>query len=202
MTATTHLDRALKLATIALTLSVGSCALDPVHDGAVKALGPEDPAIPQGPFHRQGQPCAVCHSVQGPAKTTFVLAGTIFYGPGSPTGADQASVRIIDATGAKKCFITNCKGNFFVRPEEFPKSQPIAFPLLVSATKGSAYKAMASRIGREASCANCHRNPRFFDSPGQVRLYETESQVPKQSGECPPVGPPVFDPDACKENFQ
>ncbi len=168
-----------------------SCGLDPVHDGAVKALGDEDPNIPPGPYHRQGQPCNVCHDVQGPADSKFALSGTIFWGPTNNIGVDQGFVRIVDANGAKKCFVTNCKGNFFVRPEQVPK---LTFPILVSVEKPPAYRAMTGRIGRERACSNCHKNPRFFDSPGQVRMVNSEAEVPADAKAaakaCPPPGDP------------
>jgi len=152
-----------------------SCGLDPVHDGAVKALGDEDPNIPQGAYHRAGQPCNVCHDVQGPAENKFALSGTVFWGPNLQIGVDQAYVRVVDANRAQKCFVTNCVGNFFVRPEDFPK---LTFPILVSVEKPPNYRAMAGRIGRERACGNCHKQPRFFDSPGQIRLVNSESEVP------------------------
>ena len=37
---------------------------------------------------------------------------------------------------------------------------------------------MSSHIGREASCATCHiLGLRDFGSPGQIRMYDTESEV-------------------------
>src|SRR5262245_45474575 len=90
----------LVLGAASAALLAGSCALDPVHDSSVKALGGEDPEWPQGPYHRAGQPCAVCHGGQGPAKNTFLLAGTIYYTPGTKDEpgkpANNVEVRIRD----------------------------------------------------------------------------------------------------------
>jgi hypothetical protein len=194
-----------------------SCTIDPVHDAAVKALGDEDPAIPQGKYHRAGQPCLTCHGGQGPADTRLAIAGTVYLGADdakekSGQGADKALVRIKDANGATKCFVTNCKGNFIVRPEDFPR---LTFPLLTSIQKVSGgvdqQRTMNSRIGREGSCAYCHKPPfnignkrQLFDidSPGLVRLFDTEDQIPAaftSKDPCPPDGEPDG-PIVCPED--
>src|SRR5438552_16958685 len=59
----------------------GSANLNPVHRAGVNNLGPErdDLYPPESEFHRPGEPCALCHSSDGPADNEFVLAGTIFW---------------------------------------------------------------------------------------------------------------------------
>lgn len=183
-----------------------SCNLDPVHRAGVNNLGPEqaDAYPPESEFHRPGEPCALCHSKQGPADSTFVLAGTVFWGPENyERRVDQAYVRIIDGQKAHKCFVTNCNGNFFVRPEDFPS---ITFPLLVDEVvraknpgvdETPAFtKKMGSHIGREASCATCHiLDLRDFGSPGQIRMLDTEDAVQAAAvpvtNPCPGPEPPV-----------
>lgn len=177
------------------SISAGSsCALDPVHDSSVKALGGEDGEWPPGPYHRPGQPCVVCHGGQGPAKATFFMAGTIFMTPGTRDEAGRvaqnAEVRIRDSTnnGFYKCVKANCRGNFYVTSREFPAG--IVFPVKVSVSQGTQEKLMNSLIGREPSCAACHKRPGFFDSPGQVYLYTTEAEAPAtQEEECSPSTP-------------
>ncbi len=149
-----------------LAVLVGSCG-DPVHDGEVTALGSEAPGVPQGEFHRAGQPCAVCHSPEGPASTVFSVAGTVFSGQNNTVGVDVASVVFVDDNGASSPLITtNCVGNFFVTPEEWNPS----FPIRVALVKGAATAQMNGHISREASCANCHKDPPGLDSPGHVYL--------------------------------
>jgi hypothetical protein len=166
-----------------------SCNLDPVNRAAVNALGPErdDLYLPESEFHRPGEPCVTCHSKAGPADSEFVLGGTIFWGPKNyDRRVDGAFVRIRDVR-APKCFVTNCSGNFYVRPKEF---EGLTFPLLVSVertedpykldSKRLVLKEMGGHIGREPSCATCHiLNTRDYGSPGQIYLYGSEEDVEK-----------------------
>ena len=195
-------DRAIQIAlavgALAGILSADtSCSLDPVHDGEVKALGPEDPGIPIGQYHRAGQPCTVCHGGEGPANMVFQLAGTIYYQPynvampQNPVGVDQAYVRIKDDDGNNHCFVTNCMGNFFVTPDAFGQ-KGLKFPFLVSAqkvtgTQSGGVSSMVGHIGRESSCSNCHRDPPYFDSPGHVSLGQPP---PNPIPACPPLVEP------------
>jgi hypothetical protein len=181
--------------------SVGSsCNLDPVHRAGVSNLGDErgDLYPAESEFHRPGEPCAICHSSAGPADSVFVLAGTVFWGPDRyDRRVDQAYVRVLGPEKASKCFVTNCNGNFYM------KSEDIKFPLLVSVErvnnpggpgpddeKSIRFRRMSSHIGREASCATCHiAGLRDFASPGQIRLYDTESEVDTARPPIPPSCP-------------
>jgi len=195
---------------VALVGSMGSsCNLDPVHRAGVNNLGDEQPDLypPETEYHRPGEPCALCHSSAGPADTQFVLAGTIFWGPDRyDRRVDKAYVRIGGPEKTTKCFVTNCNGNFYVRSEDYKN---LKFPLLVSvervndpagpgpdAEKSIRVRRMSSHIGREASCATCHiLGLRDFGSPGQIRMYDTESEVdvakPPIPAQCPNEDPPV-----------
>ncbi len=191
------------LVVVGLALVGSSCNLDPVNRAAVNALGPErdDLYLPESEFHRPGEPCATCHSSAGPADSQFVLGGTIFWGPRNyDRRVDGAYVRIKDARKTTKCFVTNCNGNFFVRPEEFEK---LTFPLLVSVERTQdpynsnsprlAFKEMGGHIGREASCATCHiLGLKDFGSPGQIYLFADEAQVDQAKV---PVTVPCPNPD-------
>ncbi|HEY8073313.1 MAG TPA: hypothetical protein VIF62_04375 [Labilithrix sp.] len=195
---------------VALVAAIGSsCNLDPVHRAGVNNLGPEnsDAYPPESEFHRPGEPCALCHSSEGPADSIFVLAGTVFWGPDDYNRrADSVYVRVIDGAKRRKCFVTNCNGNFFAKPEDFPKSAvynndgPV-FPLLVSVERVKdpgkdettlQKRVMNSHIGREASCATCHiQGLRDFGSPGQIRLYDNETDSKTNAPDnvivpCPP----------------
>jgi hypothetical protein len=146
---------------------------DPVHEAAVQALGPEQPGVPQGPYHRAGQPCTVCHSSQGPARTVFSLAGTVFSAPfaasadAGPIGVDQATIGVVDDNGSEQSILTNCVGNFYVTPDVYSP----AFPILVDVSKqGAGVVRMMGHVGREASCAECHSDPSGTTSPGHIFL--------------------------------
>src|SRR5215210_3214419 len=116
--------KAFAVAAVIAVAGVGSsCNLDPVHRAGVNGLGPENADLyqPDSEFHRPGEPCALCHSDKGPANSDFVLAGTIFWGPDNYNDrVDNAYVRVLDANKRRKCYVTNCNGNFFVRRAEFP----------------------------------------------------------------------------------
>jgi len=157
-----------------VTAIVASCA-DPVHDQLVESLGPEDPSIPEGQYHRAGQPCTACHGPEGPAKTQFSLAGTIFWSggvaqySGSVIGVNNAVVSVEDALANTIQVQTNCVGNFFVTPSTYTP----AFPILVGVFEGpgNQYTArMATEIGRATSCAECHFDPVNYDTPGHIFL--------------------------------
>jgi hypothetical protein len=190
-----------------VTASVGSsCNLDPVHRAGVNNLGPEQPDLypPESEFHRPGEPCVLCHGKSGPADDEFVLAGTIFWGPDDyGRRVDHAYVRIKDATKTTKCFVTNCNGNFYVRPGDF---RGLTFPLLVSVERAKnpggntpdaeetlRIRRMTGHIGREASCATCHiQGLRDFASPGQIRLFDSEEEVQQANV---PITDPCPDPE-------
>src|SRR5262245_59193898 len=87
---------------------------DPLQERAVEALGPEPFDVPEGPLHRPGQPCVLCHD--GEDARAFSVAGTVYLTPDSDTPAAGASVGLVDAKGAGFVAITNCAGNFFVLP--------------------------------------------------------------------------------------
>lgn len=177
------------LVVVGLAIAGSSCNLNPVNRAAVNALGPErdDLYLPESEFHRPGEPCTTCHSKDGPASDSeFALGGTVFWGPNNyDRRVDGAYVRIRDAHKTTKCFVTNCNGNFYVRPAEFEK---LTYPLLVSVerttdpndsnAKRLVFKEMGGHIGREGSCANCHiLGLKDFGSPGQIYMYADEQQV-------------------------
>lgn len=199
---------------VALLAMFGGCSLDPVQNGAIAALPDEDPLYPQGPYHRAGQPCGLCHSSTGPASARpFAIAGTVFIDPFGLRPAKGVQVRVRDGTGNTQCKVTNCRGNFFFEDADYSGSgnfngkQGPAFPVFVSVQRPlpgdplGKFRPMQSRVGREASCATCHRPAppdatgkaqiADFDTPGVVRLYESENEanagIPVDPNEvCPP----------------
>jgi hypothetical protein len=126
----------------------------------------------------------VCHGPDGPAQTTFSIAGTIFYGPTKNVGVDQTDVTMVDSLGTSFTAHTNCVGNFFVAPSEWDP----AFPVKVEASGQGKSRQMVGHIGREPSCSNCHKDPPYFDSPGHV--YISSSDTGYAPGPCP-VNPEI-----------
>ncbi len=144
-----------------LLAGASSSCTDPVFDAQVEALGDEAPGIAEGPLHRGGQPCVLCHSKYGPASDhVFVVGGTIYESADAKTlPAAGVEVLIVDSGGNSPATnpVTNEKGNFFVRPGDW--SGVPRFPMRVAIARGSQSLAMASHIGRDGSCATCHRAP-------------------------------------------
>ena len=72
----------------------------PCTTSAVNALGPEAADIPQGQYHRAGQPCVVCHGDEGPANKQFSIAGHGLLRPGQPrrppVGVGNVTVQLED----------------------------------------------------------------------------------------------------------
>jgi hypothetical protein len=157
----------------ALTALLGSCG-DPVHDGQVAALGGEAPGVPQGEFHRAGQPCGVCHGPDGPASLAFTLAGTVFAQQfPQAVGVDVAQVLFVDDNQAHFNVNTNCVGNFFITANDWNP----AFPVKAGVSVGGPPLLMQSHISREVSCANCHRDPPGLDSPGHIYTLSTPNPM-------------------------
>jgi hypothetical protein len=149
---------------------------DPVHRDAVAALGGESSSVPTGPLHRPGQPCTVCHGPEGPASTHFVIAGTVFAGPDHAVGVEGAEILFVDSLGSSPppgSVLTNCAGNFFFSADLWNP----AFPIRVAVASGASAQQMIGHIGRQGSCAFCHKDPRGLDSPGHVY-----ANVPPPSG--------------------
>lgn len=148
-------------------LALVACS-NPVVDDAVARLGPE--RGPENGEHRPGQPCVLCHSDVGPAKTHFSLGGTIFANADATRGAEGVEVRV--ATPDRELVVvTNRAGNFWV-----PRGgQPLVFPLSVTIYKpGVARLPMTTLVRREPSCATCHFRPddaANLDASGKPRAY-------------------------------
>ena len=170
---------------LALGVAGASCATDPVHQAEVDALGGEVQGVPQGEYHRAGQPCTVCHGPDGPATTQFTMAGTIFHGPVKSTapftaiGVDNAQVSLVDSLNSTYTTFTDCVGNFYVTAAQWNP----AFPVLVEVSSNGVTQTMQSHIGRETSCASCHADPPYYDSPGHIYLAQTDD------GYTPPACP-------------
>ncbi len=143
----------LLTAALMLVAMAGASCGDPVHANAVAALGPEAAGVREGPTHRPGQPCTVCHSGSGPGSPVWSIAGTIYQARGSGAPADGATVTVVDATGKSIERTTNGVGNFYVNETQFA---PV-FPLSVTVrAPGHAPISMSSLVNGTGGCAECH----------------------------------------------
>jgi hypothetical protein len=191
-----RLSSSLLATALAVMATVAACG-DPVLDQQIAACGPEKAGVPQGEFHRAGQPCAACHQDGGPASgKPFAVAGTVFGQPGSNVGIGGVTVAMTDAVGSVYTVKTNCVGNFFVPRTAWDPS----FPILARVWKETipATQTMRGAIFRERSCNKCHANPanltpqqlaRTTDPrlylAGVIYLVQASQPPPAPDGNCP-----------------
>ena len=179
--------RLLRYHAVVVIASAGACGPDPVHERAVEALGEETAAGPS-PFHRAGQPCATCHNAkEGPARSDFSVAGTVFDKPSSVVGVDGASVVLVDSVGTSPGPVgTNCVGNFWIPRGRWNPVLPI---VSVVVSKNGVKREMKSLIGGAASCADCHRS-RLAPGDGLTKLgpvfvFDESAALPAPVAACP-----------------
>ncbi len=154
---------------MALLLTLVSCIGTSPEDKLRADQGDDDDGDEE---HRPGQPCLVCHSSDySPGGDVFVLAGTIylFASDDDDNGLEGALVDVIDAQGRSFTAETNKVGNFMVEVENglsSPRQRKKGklkigfepeFPLTVAVRHGDLTQEMESTIGRDGSCAGCHR---------------------------------------------
>ncbi len=159
-------QRAGLLCSALLALAAAGCP-DPAVDAQIAALGPEAAGVAVGPLHRPNQPCVVCHQEAGNAAA-FVFGGTVYFDATGSKAVGGVEVALLDAAGRVHRTVTNCAGNFFVRPGEW---QP-TFPVWATLVAGEHSIDMESPIYREGSCSNCHQTPAGPRSAGQVFLSD------------------------------
>ncbi|MFO0734653.1 MAG: hypothetical protein U0270_02185 [Labilithrix sp.] len=155
---------------LALVIGLASC-LDPVQSAKKDALGDEVSGVSEGPEHRPGQPCLVCHEGGIGSPPEFAVAGTVFRDSASRVGLSDVTVRLQDANGVTHTEVTNRVGNFYVRPETFSP----AYPMRVSLAYQGATVEMRTNIGRDGACATCHTGPRGARSPGHVYVFDASN---------------------------
>lgn len=144
------------LAAIFAASAAVSCRHDPVAQDVIDALGDEK-GTPSA-SHRPGQPCLACHSKYGGAKPELAVGGTVYtLDPMTKKIAPAKNIRVIiqdssENGGTTRRACTNAAGNFFVAKENW---QDIVYPL--TPTAGGI--TMVSLVGRDGSCASCHKLP-------------------------------------------
>ena len=152
---------ALVAASAAIT---GTSCNDATHDMQVGALGGEAPGVPQGPLHRPGQPCLVCHGGQGPASAQFSTGGTVYTSNTSMTPASGVTITVEDINGSVGTTQSNAAGNFYIPSGTWSPT----YPTLPSVTLGNTTQSMTSHVGRDGSCAHCHTDPASPTSAGHI----------------------------------
>jgi hypothetical protein len=189
--------RAPRLVLFLALLGPWGCA-NPVVDDEIDALGDEPlPDLEDFQFHRAGQPCVLCHGEYEAEGPIMSVGGTIYRSKLSKVPVEAAKVRIWDAFGAFWETSTNCVGNFWVEKEDFDPAFPLHVEVAYKLEGEDLLKAqpMASRIGRDGSCAGCHQDipsPSQY-SPGRVYASPDATDVfPPISSTCPV--PPPQDP--------
>ncbi len=153
------------------------CGVDPVPQAIIDNLPPEDPGGPSE-THRAGQPCLQCHSTYGEATPELVIGGTVFREDpmsGALLPAPHVRVEVYDSAGDFRVACTKASGNFFIEKSNWPD---IKFPLksfVGNNHAGKAARRMQSIIGREGSCANCHKlGGKSQNSPGVIVVDDGE----------------------------
>ena len=152
-------------ATLSLLLSsalLPGCIGTTPEEAAANAL-PDDGRY-EGPTHRAGQPCLVCHD--------FTLAGTVYRLPDDEVGLEGAEVEVTDAEGVVFTAHTNRVGTFIVstggsdredrRDGWLHLARAPVFPLRVVVRYQDEEQEMRNVFHREGACAACHTR----DGPG------------------------------------
>lgn len=170
----------LAAAVLAMGASIAACA-DATHDEQVKALGGEAAGVAPGPEHRPGQPCLVCHGGEGPASSSFSVAGTVYALFKETAPAVGATVQIEDINGAVFLSPTNAAGNFYVSTSQWQPTYPIQMQVSLMAASNQ----MLTHVGREGSCAACHQATPGPSSPGPVYVATDQDQLVGDGGTSP-----------------
>jgi hypothetical protein len=145
---------------VVFAATVSASCFDPVHSDDVAALGGEKAGVREGPTHRPGQPCLVCHGGSGPGSPEFEIAGTIYESSLDPSApAEGVEIVVTDVTGKVIPLpASNRAGNFYLEKDRqtlyYPLTIELRSPLITDQPAGS--KVMVSPIGRNGGCAFCH----------------------------------------------
>ena len=150
----------LGLAALGLAaLGLLSCRFDPVPQEIIDDLGPEEGTADE--LHRAGQPCVLCHGPYGGVAPQMWFGGTLYTLDGDAlVPAPGVKVTFYDASGnsavAPPSACSNAAGNFYLPKDDV---EEVAFPVKVAVGSGG----MTSLIGRDGSCATCHKHPDRYD---------------------------------------
>jgi hypothetical protein len=149
-------------------------ACDPVHQNEIDALGGNMPGVSNGPLHRPGQRCLVCHDGALGDPREFSVAGTVFRRPSDREPVEGARVTLDGSDGSTFEAVTNAAGNFYLTPSEWTPT----FPMRTSVAWQGQRIPMHTNVGRDGSCASCHVDPAAANSPGHVYLVLDDGGAP------------------------
>jgi hypothetical protein len=162
------------LVLVAIVVPVAT-SCDPVHHDDISALGDEVAGVQQGPMHRPGQPCLLCHDGAFGDPSAFSVAGTVFEHLEGAVGVDGVTVSLEDSIGSTYTATTNAAGNFYVDASRW---QP-HYPMTTSITPRSGQPIpMHTLIGWSGACATCHTSAVGPDSAGPVAISLDDGGVP------------------------
>jgi hypothetical protein len=154
--------RSLAIGLLALAATASTSCFDPVHADEVEALGPEASGVREGPTHRPGQPCRVCHGGDGPGSPELTFAGTVYLYRDQPQPAvgTRIEIREVGDETKKVTAVSNEVGNFYVTKEQFNPQFPVFVTLLDDKITDVpvGIKDMVTPIGRNGGCGFCHAN--------------------------------------------
>jgi hypothetical protein len=163
-----------RTASAALMAAAMLASCDPVHEAQKDVVNAEPSGARNGPLHRPGQPCIVCHDGALLDPSAFSIAGTIFANANDTTPLPDAIVTITSVDGTVRTLTTNAAGNFYAQASDYtPK-----YPLHVTLTSGGSTIKMTSHIGGNGSCAFCHSDPPGQSSPGHVYFDVPDGVAP------------------------
>jgi hypothetical protein len=161
---------------VLLVLALGGCIGTSPEDKARQDLGPDPGGYRNGPEHRAGFACTVCHGDS--ATPGFVAAGTVYADQTGSAGLSNAAVTLRDADGHEVTATSNRVGNFFfvlggqVRGGNGNGGNlltaPLKYPLSVRVSSGGQEQRMRGLIWREQSCSACHRGEPSATTNGPV----------------------------------
>lgn len=140
-------------ASVLMLLALSACRYDPAQQDIVDDLG-EEKGTPSA-SHRPGQPCLACHSTYGGAQPQMAIGGTLYsldVASNEISPAKNILVTLFDSAGGSRKTCSNKAGNFFVAKDKW---EDITFPI----TPVAGGITMRSIIGRDGSCASCHKLP-------------------------------------------
>ena len=155
--------RSIAMAAVVLAAAISASCFNPVHSDDVAALGGETSGVREGPTHRPGQPCLVCHGSDGPGSPEFEIAGTIYEYRDVPSGGvGGVKVQISDSSNPPKTVTleSNRAGNFYLEKKRasfyYPLTVELSDSRIIDAPAGT--KSMITPIGRRGDCSFCHVN--------------------------------------------
>jgi hypothetical protein len=120
----------------------------------------------------------VCHGGEGPGKTQFALAGTVYQVPTATIGMNGVTVKTTDVNKNVATSTTNSVGNFYILASAYSPTYPVDVELDL----GDLQNQMLTHIGRDGACASCHFDPPGPTTPGHVYLVADVSDLPDGGG--------------------